>query len=99
VAASDPAAQLVELASPNRSAFSISIRVAFGTSTPTSITVVLMSALVSPRRNRSMMDCFSGAGIRPCNSSQRNGRSLSCHCSNSAAAAFAFSFSLSSMSG
>ena len=61
--------------------------------------LVLISALVSPRRNRSIIACFSGAGIRPCNSSQRNGRSRSCHCSNSAAAAFTSSFSLSSMSG
>ena len=73
--------------------------VAFGTSTPTSITVVLISTLVRPRRKRSMIACFSGAGMRPWSNSQVNGCNRSRHFSNSAEAAFASSFSLSSING
>ena len=40
--------------SPKRSAFSITITLAFGTSTPTSITVVATSMLVSPFLKRAI---------------------------------------------
>jgi hypothetical protein len=48
-AAAHAAAQLVQLARPKRSACSITIRLALGTSTPTSITVVATSTASRPR--------------------------------------------------
>jgi hypothetical protein len=52
-------------ASPNRSACSITISVALGTSTPTSITVVATSTPSSPAAKRAITASFSGPFIRP----------------------------------
>jgi len=53
-------------ASPNRSACSISMTVAFGTSIPTSITVVATSTWTSPSRNARITLSRSSPPIRPC---------------------------------
>ena len=50
---------------PKRSASSTTITVAFGTSTPTSITVVAMSTWSSPARKRPITASFSADGSRP----------------------------------
>ncbi|KGS71213.1 ATP-dependent DNA helicase RecG [Burkholderia pseudomallei MSHR7527] len=55
-------------ASPKRSACSITISDAFGTSTPTSITVVATSNCTSLRENASITAAFSAGASRPCTS-------------------------------
>ena len=57
---------------PNRSAFSITIVVAFATSMPTSITVVATSTSASPARKRRIAASLSAVGIWPCNISKRS---------------------------
>jgi hypothetical protein len=51
---------------PKRSACSITIRLALGTSTPTSITVVATSTDISPEENLAITSAFSAVGMRPC---------------------------------
>ena len=51
--------------------------VAFGTSTPTSITVVATSTSSSPRRKRPITSSFSALAIRPCISPSRSPSSSS----------------------
>ncbi len=53
---------------PKRSAFSISITVALGTSIPTSITVVATSTSASPEANAAIASCFSRGRMPPCSS-------------------------------
>jgi hypothetical protein len=48
-----------------RSAFSITIKLAFATSTPTSITVVATSRSIWPALNAAITDSFSRAAMRP----------------------------------
>ncbi len=57
---------------PNRSASITTIVEAFGTSTPTSITVVAISTSISPAANRVITESFSSAGSRPCRISTRS---------------------------
>ncbi len=61
---------------PKRSAFSTSITVALGTSTPTSITVVATSTWARPDANASIASCFSRGRIWPCSSSRLAARQL-----------------------
>ena len=49
-----------------RSAFSMIIRLAFGTSTPTSITVVATSTSVLPAANAAIARSLSRGFMRPC---------------------------------
>ena len=63
---------------PKRSASRITMTVAFGTSTPTSITVVATSTSSSPRGTRSIVASFSAGGRRPCSSPRRRPASSSC---------------------
>ena len=49
----------------------MSMTVAFGTSMPTSITVVATKTSISPSRNRRMIVSRSSAGTRPCSSATR----------------------------
>ena len=63
LAAPHPAAQLMELERPYRSAPSTSITVALATSIPTSITLVATSTAVFPDAKRSIAACFSRAAI------------------------------------
>lgn len=58
-------------ASPKRSACSMTISDAFGTSTPTSMTVVATSRSISPSRNARMTSAFSACGRRPWTSPMR----------------------------
>ena len=58
-------------ASPNRSAFSMTMTVAFGTFTPTSMTVVDTSSVISPAANARMIRSFSAGFIRPCRQATR----------------------------
>jgi hypothetical protein len=67
-----PAPQLVQCDSPKRSACSITIRLALGTSTPTSITVVATSTSMSPAAKAAITACFSSAFSRPCTSPTRS---------------------------
>ena len=53
---------------PKRSAFSISITVALGTSMPTSITVVATSTSACPEANAAIASCFSRGRMPPCSS-------------------------------
>ena len=53
-------------ARPKRSACSMTIRLAAGTSTPTSMTVVATSRRISPLVNSFMTALFSAAFMRPC---------------------------------
>ena len=46
----------------------MTIRLAFGTSTPTSITVVATSTPMRARVNAAITAAFSAAGMRPCSS-------------------------------
>jgi len=62
-------------ASPMRSAFSITMSVAFGTSTPTSITVVATSSWIRPALKASIAWSRAAAGMRPCTSPTRPGNS------------------------
>ena len=59
LAAPDPAAQLVELREPETVGPSTTMAVAFGTSMPTSTTVVAASRSVRPVAKPSMAACFS----------------------------------------
>ena len=52
-------------ARPKRSACSITMTVAFGTSTPTSMTVVETSTWISPREKAPIASSFSALFIRP----------------------------------
>ena len=52
--------------SPNRSACSITISEALGTSTPTSMTVVLTNTPICPCTNSDMTAFFSACGMREC---------------------------------
>ena len=74
--------------------------VAFGTSTPTSITVVLMSALVSPAP-KPLHDRLLFRRRESARATSRNETAaiVPAKASNSAAAAFTSSFSLSSING
>ena len=86
--------------SPNRSASSTIITVAFGTSTPTSMTVVATSTSISPARNAVIAASFSAAGIWPCSSPTRSPASSSAaRRSASSVAAFASTFGDPSTSG
>ena len=51
---------------PKRSAFSTSITVAFGTSIPTSMTVVATSTSAAPEAKAAIASCFSRGRICPC---------------------------------
>lgn len=68
-AAADAAAELVELETPKRSASMITMAVALGTLTPTSMTVVATRTSTSPAANRRMTSSFSSGCIRPCSTS------------------------------
>ncbi len=57
---------------PNRSASSTTIIVAFATSTPTSITVVDTSTSMSPAANARITSSLRSAAIRPCSISTRS---------------------------
>ena len=72
-AAPHSAAQLVQLgeAEAFRSAFSMSITFAFGTSTPTSMTTVETSMSISPFAKARITASFSRGRIRPCKSPSR----------------------------
>src|SRR5664280_2452004 len=75
---------------PNRSASSTTMTVAFGTSTPTSITVVATRTSISPAANRRMTASLSSADSRPCRPATRrpaSGPSISRGSSSSTAAA------------
>ena len=56
---------------PKRSAPRMTMTVALGTSTPTSMTVVATSASSSPRRKAAMTGSRALAGRRPCSSPTR----------------------------
>ncbi len=85
---------------PNRSAFRMSIAVAFGTSTPTSTTVVAQRTSISPDRNACIAASFSGTAIAPCRSPTANSGKISWRSSSaSLVAASACSDSDSSISG
>ncbi|EQD18080.1 ATP-dependent DNA helicase RecG domain protein [Neisseria meningitidis NM1476] len=51
-----------------RSACSMTIRAALGTSTPTSMTVVATKTFSPPEENRAITSAFSAAFMRPCTS-------------------------------
>ncbi len=61
-----PTAQLMQLRNPKRSAFSIIITEAFGTFTPTSITVVATIICALPEMKSCICSSFSAAFILPC---------------------------------
>ncbi len=68
---------------PNRSASITTMTVAFGTSTPTSMTVVATSTSSSPAANRRITASLSSGVIRPCSTSTRRpdrAPSASCRC-------------------
>ncbi|KAG1390189.1 hypothetical protein G6F59_015287 [Rhizopus arrhizus] len=65
-------------ARPSRSAFSITISEALGTSTPTSMTVVATSRSISPALNATIVASFSAAFRRPCTSPTRTPGSSAC---------------------
>ena len=86
--------------SPKRSASSISITVAFGTSIPTSITVVATSTSDSPETKRAIASVFSREVICPCSRPTRKPASSPfASLAASALAAFASSCSESATSG
>ena len=85
--------------SPNRSAFSITIIFAFGTFTPTSITVVDTSMLISPRTNSSITSSFSFAFIFPCIRPILNSGNIACNFSASISAFCKSLVSVSSING
>ena len=75
LATPDAPAELMQLREAEASAFSTSITVAFGTSTPTSITVVEISRCERPLRNSSIRASLSAGRIRPCSrSTVRSGK-------------------------
>ena len=85
---------------PNRSAPSTSMTDAFGTSMPTSITVVETSTSAPPAANAAIASCFSRGRICPCRRTTRKSRSsVRERRSYSAVAARACSASDSSTSG
>ena len=85
---------------PKRSASRITITVAFGTSTPTSMTVVATSTSSSPARNALHRRSFSADDIRPCSSPSRSPASSPAASRSYVSSAEATSsFSLSSISG
>ena len=84
-------------ASPSRSAFSITIRLALGTSTPTSITVVATSRLSSPALKAAITAGFSAGFMRPCSRPRRSSGSAAPNCSKVVCAACASTSSLSSI--
>ena len=86
-------------ASPMRSAFSITMSVAFGTSTPTSITVVATSSWIRPLLNASIAESRAAAGMRPCTSPTFTSGSASARRAAVSSAACARSSSDSSISG
>ena len=57
---------------PNRSASMTTMTVAFGTSTPTSITVVATRTSISPAAKARITASLSSAGSRPCSTSTRS---------------------------
>ena len=75
----DAPAQLMQLRQPKCSAFSISITVAFGTSTPTSISDVASKTFTRCARKSAITDSFSAPCMRPCSKPTRNGASLACN--------------------
>ena len=82
-----------------RSAFSITITVAFGTSTPTSMTVVATSSWIRPAWNSSIVASFCRGGMRPCTSPTFSCGSASVSWAAVSSAAWQRSSSDSSMSG
>ena len=84
-------------AKPRRSAFSITINEALGTSTPTSITVVATSRSSSPCLNASMVACFAAGFRRPWTRPMRSRGSAACRASKVPCAACATTSSDSSM--
>src|SRR5664280_1776801 len=86
-------------ARPKRSAFSITITEALGTSTPTSITVVAHSTPTSPAANAAITDSRSPAGVRPWTASTLTPASAWRTARTCVATARAETFSDSSMSG
>ena len=82
---------------PRRSAFSMIISEALGTSTPTSMTVVATSRCSSPRLKASIVACFSPGFIRPCTKPTRSSGRAAVNCSHVVWAACATTSSLSSM--
>ncbi len=82
-----------------RSAFSITISVAFGTSTPTSMTVVATSSWILPALKASIAWSFDFGGMRPCTSPTRTSGSASASAAAVSSAAWARSSSDSSISG
>ena len=74
--------------------------VAFGTSTPTSMTVVATSTSSAPARKAAIVASFSAGAIRPCSSPRRSPASSPASSRSYVSSADATSsFSLSSMSG
>ena len=73
---------------PKRSAFSMTIRVAFGTFTPTSMTVVDTSTPISFFTKASMMASFSVLFIFPCKKPTLTWGIASCSCAEKSTAAF-----------
>ena len=86
-------------ANPNLSADSIAIMQAFGTSTPTSITVVDTSRSISPRLNASITASFSEFFILPCISAVLTERFLLSSSNTDSAERTETSSSLSSIIG
>ncbi len=82
-----------------RSAFSMTIRVALGTSTPTSITVVATSSWILPALKASIAASLAALGMRPCTSPTRSPGSAALRVAAVSSAACARSSSDSSMSG
>ncbi len=76
---------------------SIIIRLAFGTSTPTSITVVAINSWISFALKACMTASFSAGFIRPCTSPTRKSGSATLSSSHVASAAWASSRSDSSI--
>ena len=82
-----------------RSAFSMTIRLAFGTSTPTSITVVATSRSSSPCLNAVMTASLRPPGMRPCTSPMRTPGSAAASAAAVSSAAWWRNVSDSSISG
>jgi hypothetical protein len=82
-----------------RSAFSMTIRLAFGTSTPTSITVVATSRSRRPALNACITVSLRAGGIRPCTSPIRSSGSASASAAAVSSAAWWRTSSDSSISG
>jgi len=84
---------------PKRSASTMSIIEAFGTSIPTSMTVVETRMSISPRLKRCIVSSFSSDFIRPCIMATRRLGKRCCVCSKPCVSGLRFSFSDSSMIG